>query len=104
MTAPLFPAADPVSLELVLMADKLQEASSRADVVQTLVTLAALDRMARSLGPQQAAAAEHARSVVAEAITALEATLERDRTADRIARLSRDGGARAAYASAAAAR
>ena len=102
MTAPLFPAADPVSLELVLMADKLQEATSRADVVQTLVTLAALDRMARSLGPQQAAAAEHARSVVAVAARAADLRPEtglawetvRDRPAPGVAFMAKPFGTR----------
>jgi hypothetical protein len=95
---------DPASLEMAVMAGKLRDAANRADVAQILVTLAALDRMARSIGPDQAAAADHARGIVAEAIAALESTLERDRMADRIARLSRDGNARAAYATAASAR
>lgn len=97
-------AADPANLELAVIAGKLHDAAQRADVVQTLVSVAALDRMARSLGPHQAEAAEHARCIVAQAITALEGTLERDIAADRIARASREGSARAAYATAAAAR
>jgi hypothetical protein len=95
---------DPTSLELAVMAGKLRDAANRADVEQILASLAALDRMVRSIGPEQAAAADHARNVVAEATAVLESTLERDRMADRIARLSRDGSARAAYVTAAAAR
>lgn len=104
MTAPVILPTDPASFELAVIAGKLHDAAQRADVVQTLVTLAALDRMARSLGPHQAEAAEHARGIVAQAITALEGTMERDMAADRIARVSPQGSARAAYATAAAAR
>jgi|GEM_PF-6601348 len=108
MTAPKTAAAapcgsDPASLELAVISGKLNAAAARSDMVQTLVSLAALDRMARSLGPQQQAAAEHARDVVAQAITALETALEQDRAGQRISRASHKGSARAAYAAAAAA-
>lgn len=72
-------APDPVALELAVMAGTLQSAIAAEDVVQILVTTAALDRMARSLGPHQLAAATHARDVVSQALTALEAAVQQGR-------------------------
>lgn len=88
-------APDPVDVELAVMAGTLQSAIEAEDVVQILVTTAALDRMARSLAPHQAAAASHARDVVSQALTALEAAVERGRREPlqtRIMRAAYQGG------------
>lgn len=69
------PATDPIDMELAVMAGTLQSAIASEDVVQILVTTAALDRMARSLGPHQLAAATHARDIVSQALDALEAAV-----------------------------
>ncbi len=82
-------APDPVDLELAVITGTLQSAIEAEDVVQILVTTAALDRMARSLGPQQAAAAEHARDVVSHALSALEAAVEKGRNEPRQTRIMR---------------
>ena len=68
-------APDPVALELAMIGDRLAEAAMREDLVQTLISAADLDRMVRSLGPDQQAAAEQATALVARALQILEQAL-----------------------------
>ena len=86
-------APDPIDIELAVMAGTLQSAIAAEDVVQILVTTAALDRMARSLGPHQVDAANHARDVVSQALAALESAVEKGQREPLQTRLMR-----AAYA------
>ncbi|ESW61962.1 MAG: hypothetical protein Q27BPR15_03690 [Rhodobacter sp. CACIA14H1] len=69
--------ADPALLHFAMLADRLTDAAIREDMVQTLISTADLDRMARSLGPDQREAAIHARKLVAQAIEVLENALAR---------------------------
>lgn len=90
------PATDPVAFEFAMIGDRLAEAAIREDMVQTLISAADLDRMVRSLGPDQQAAAEQATQLVARALHILEQALAQGQAAAR-----RDQR-QAAYASAAA--
>ncbi|PLL12081.1 hypothetical protein C0V75_14455 [Tabrizicola sp. TH137] len=94
MTAlPRIPFADATEVEFALIAGRVEDAARREDIVQTLISTADLDRMARNLGPQHAAAARHAQDVVARAIAALEQAIARGEAGIR-----RDDHLRAAYA------
>ena len=93
MTIQRVPFTDAAEVEFALIAGRLEDAAQREDIVQTLISTADLDRMARSLGPQHAAAARHAQAIVARAIVALEQAVARGEVAAR-----RDGQIRAAYA------
>jgi len=79
----LSPATDPALLHFAMMADRLTDAAIREDVVQTLISTADLSRMARSLGPDQREAAQHATSIVEQAIAVLESALARGMAATR---------------------
>ena len=92
MTFQRVPFADPAEVELALITARLEDAAQREDIVQTLISTADLDRMARCLGPQHEAAARHAQSVVARAIAVLEQAIARGEVAAR-----RDDQLRAAY-------
>lgn len=76
-------APDPVALELAMIGDRLAEAAIREDLVQTLISAADLDRMVRSLGPDQQAAAEQATALVARALQILEHALAQGQAAAR---------------------
>lgn len=105
MIAPAtLPAGDAATIELSVLAGRLQTAVQQDDIVQTLVTTAALDRMIRCLGPHQQAAADHARGIVLQAIETLQEAVHRGRQADLQSRSSRASQVGAAYATAAAAR
>ena len=93
MTIQRVPFSDPAGVEFALIAGRLEDAAQREDIVQTLISTADLDRVARSLGPQHAAAARHAQMIVARAIATLEQAIARGEAAAR-----RDGQIRAAYA------
>lgn len=93
MTVQRIPFGDAASVEMALIAARLDDAAQREDIVQTLISTADLDRMARSLGPQHEEAARHAQAVVARAIATLEQAVARGEMAAR-----RDGQLRAAYA------
>lgn len=84
---------DAASVEMALIVARLDDAAQREDIVQTLISTADLDRMARCLGPQHEDAARHAQTVVARAIATLEQAVARGEIAAR-----RDGQLRAAYA------
>ena len=77
------PAPDPVALELAMIGDRLAEAAIREDLVQTLISAADLDRMVRSLGPDQQQAAEQATALVARALQILETALAHGQAAAR---------------------
>ncbi len=77
------PATDPVQLYLAMLGDRLTDAALREDVVQTLISTADLDRMIRSLRPDQGAAAEQAAAFVAKALQILETALARGQAATR---------------------
>lgn len=95
MTLPRAPLSDATGVEIAVVAGRLEEAALREDIVQTLISAADLDRMARGLGPQHATAIRQASAVVARAITVLEQAVRRGEIAAR-----RDGLLRAAYAAA----
>lgn len=92
------PATDPAQLHLAMLGDRLTDAAIREDMVQTLISTADLDRMIRSLRPDQSEAAEQATALVAKALQILETALAHGQAAAR-----RDQR-HAAYTTAAAAR
>lgn len=77
------PATDPVALQIAMLGDVLTDAALREDLVQTLVSAADLDRMVRSLGPDQHSAAEQATALVARALHILETALAQGQAAAR---------------------
>lgn len=77
------PDADPATLELSVLAASIGDAALREDMVQMLISAADLDRMVRSLGPHQRAAADHARDLIAQTIDMLESLLERSHATAR---------------------
>jgi hypothetical protein len=77
------PAADATQLHLAMLGDRLTDAAIREDLVQTLISAADLDRVVRSLGPQQRAAAEQARALIARALEILEAAMQQGQAAAR---------------------
>ena len=75
-----------IASKLPLLAQAVKQVAHvaiREDLVQTLISAADLDRMVRSLGPDQQAAAEQATQLVARALHILEHALAQGQAAAR---------------------